>query len=219
MTSQVLERQLQAADKRWLTRFLHGPSRLRWEMLPPQVGDSAPDVVLPDSEGRQVRLSEEWVQAPLHLIFLRHYGCSCGKERAAQLNEEYARLTDSGARVVAIGQGEPERTVEYIRVRQMPCPVLCDTDYRAYDAYGVLEGTPATIFHDEEWKPNDERAGRKLTKSRRDTDMRVVDNPWLLPAEFVIDRQGIIRHAHRYQYCEDYPLTAVLVGAIRAAAG
>ncbi len=164
-----------------------------------------------------MRLSEEWKKGPLHLIFLRHFGCSCGKERAAQLNEEYDQLTDSGARVLAIGQGEPERTVEYIRVRQMPCPVLCDPEYRAYNAYGLLEGTPASIFHDEEWKPNNERAGRVLMDRRRNTDMRVVDNPWLLPAEFVIDRGGTIRHTHRYQYCEDYPPSAVLVGAIRAA--
>ena len=217
MVSEVLERQLQAADERWLAHYLRGPTNLIWDTLPPQVGDSAPDLVLPDSEGRQVRLLNEWKQGPLHLIFLRHFGCSCGKERAAQLNEEYEQLTDAGANVLAIGQGEPERTAEYIRVRQLPCPVLSDPEYRAYQAYGILDGTPATILHDAEWKPNDKRKGRVLMERRRNTDRRLVDNPWLLPAEFIIDRRGIIRHIHRSQYCEDSPPTAVLVGAIRAA--
>lgn len=217
--SDILSQRLAAADQRWLEAWLRGPQRTRWERTPPQVGDGAPDVELLSIEKKPVRLSEHWSRGPTHLIFLRHYGCSCGKERAAQLREEYPKLIEAGAQVIAIGQGEPERTIEYIKVRQLPCPVLCDPEYRAYNAYALLEGTPAQILHDFEWVPGDEATGRKLMGSRRDTDLRLVDNPWLLPAEFIIDRQGIIRYAHRYQYCEDFPPLTVLLGAIKAASG
>jgi hypothetical protein len=37
------------------------------------------------------------------------------------------------------------------------------------------------------------------------------------PAEFIIDRGGVIRRAHRYQCCEDYPPVSVLQGAVNAA--
>jgi peroxiredoxin len=139
------------------------------------------------------------------------------KERWGQLREEYPKLREAGANLLAIGMGEPERTRLYIQVRQVPVPVLCDPERRAYDAYGIIEGTPSTILHATPWTPGNEAAGRRLMESRRETDLRLVDNPWILPAEFIIDQKGIMRYAHRYQYCEDYPPTTVLLGAIRAA--
>ena len=39
-----------------------------------QIGDPAPDLVLPDHSGRQIRLSEYWALRPLVLLFLRHLG-------------------------------------------------------------------------------------------------------------------------------------------------
>jgi len=38
------------------------------------VGDAAPDLVLLDASEREVTLSSLWKQAPLALIFLRHFG-------------------------------------------------------------------------------------------------------------------------------------------------
>lgn len=38
------------------------------------VGMPAPDLVLLDAEERHVALSTLWQQAPLALIFLRHFG-------------------------------------------------------------------------------------------------------------------------------------------------
>jgi hypothetical protein len=32
------------------------------------------DVVLPDTEGREVRLGSLWTESPAVLVFLRHYG-------------------------------------------------------------------------------------------------------------------------------------------------
>jgi hypothetical protein len=39
-----------------------------------QVGDRAPDPVVLDSEGREVRLSALWSERPAALAFLRHFG-------------------------------------------------------------------------------------------------------------------------------------------------
>lgn len=57
----------------------------------------------------------------------------------------------------------------------------------------------------------------KLISSRRGTERALVDNPWQLPGESAIGRDGRIVHAHRYQYCEDFPPKTVLLGAIAAA--
>ena len=64
-----------------------------------------------------------------------------------------------------------------------------------------------------------EREFRRLERDRRRREQgrTLVDHPWLLPGEFVIDREGAIRLAYRYQYCEDFPNPLVLTTAIRLA--
>ena len=57
--------------------------------------------------------------------------------------------------------------------------------------------------------------GEEFLGERREQGQPLVDHPWLLPGEFVVDRSGILRLAYRYQYCEDYPDPLVLTTAIR----
>lgn len=44
------------------------------DLTKPGVGDSAPDVELPDDTDRLVRLSALWQERPLALLFVRHFG-------------------------------------------------------------------------------------------------------------------------------------------------
>lgn len=215
----VVEEQHSAAEAEWLEAWLTGPRRTRWTSLPPQTGDPAPDPELPDTTGATRRLSEWWAAGPVHLVFLRHFGCSCLSERWDRLREELPELAAAGATLVAVAQGEPDRTAGVAARRGYPFPILCDPDRRAYGAFGLLEGTPATILHDFRWRPGDRESVEKHFASRRGTERAVVDNPWQLPGEFVIARGGRIALAHRYQYCEDYPPKTVLLGAIAAASG
>jgi peroxiredoxin len=215
--SATVRDQHEAAEAEWLTAWLAGPKRTRWTSLPPQVDDWAPDIELPDAAGRVRRLSEWWSAGTVHLIFLRHFGCSCLSERWDRLRDELAAIADAGAATVAVAQGEPERTAEVAARRGYPFPILCDPERRAYEAFGLLEGTPAQILHDFPWRPDDSQTVNKLFAPRRGTERAVVDDPWQLPGEFVIARGGRIALTHRYQYCEDYPPQAVLLGAIAAA--
>jgi len=152
-------------------------------------------------------------------MFWRHYGCSCGLERASRLQKEYGDYASAGANVVVIGQGEPERAAAYAQKYGLPCPVLCDPDFRAYEAYGLLEGKPSQIVYDapEEFLRRDYEAFLQLAEPRREAGRPLVDSPWQLPGEFVVDRAGVIRLAYRYQYCEDFPNPLVLLAAIREA--
>lgn len=214
---EIVDRQHAAAEAEWLAAWLEGPRRTRWTTLPPQAGDPAPDLELPDTSGATRRLSEFWAQGVIHLAFLRHFGCSCLAERWEGLQADLGRLEAAGARLVAVALGEPERTAAVAARRGYPFAILCDPDRRAYEAYGLLEGQPAQVLHDFPWQPGDRAAFEQHFASRKGTERAVVDNPWQLPGEFVIDRGGRIALAHRYQYCEDFPPTSVLLGAIAAA--
>ena len=209
-----------AAEQRWLAGWLAGPTRTRYEELPPQPGDPAPDLQLPDTSGEPRHLSDYWAHGPVLVIFMRHFGCSCLMERWEGLKVEMADYTEAGARVVAVCQAEPERARAVAERRAYQFPLLCDPDLSAYRAFGLLEGQPAQVLHDFPWQPGDEETARTLfLEPRRGTERAVVDSPWQLPGEFVIGSNGRIGLAHRYQYCEDFPPKTVLLGAIAATEG
>lgn len=219
MTS-IIENQVQAAEQEWLEGWRRGPTRLRWSTLPPQVGDYAPDFKLQDSSGQFVRLHDFLQDGPALLLFWRHYGCGCGLERARRLQQEYAEYIGAGASVVIIGQAEPERSAAYAQQYQLPaCPVLCDPQLQVYQAYGLLEGQPSQIVHaaGEAFLRRDYETGVQFAKVRREAGRPPVDSPWQMPGEFVVQRDGIIRLAYHYQYCEDYPNHLVLMAAIKKA--
>lgn len=214
-----IEQQIAEAEKEWMTAWEKGPTRTRWTKLPLQAGDPAPDFELLDSSGNKVKLSSFWNGKPALLLFWRHYGCSCGRDRAARLQEEYSKYLELGANVVVIGQGESERAAAYAQKNSIACPVLCDPTFQVYQAYDLLEGKTSQILFDapDEYLKCDLEAGRSMQKSRHGTEKASVDSPWQLPGEFVVDKKGIIRLVYRYQYCEDWPNPLVLIAGIKEA--
>lgn len=196
---------------------MRGPTRTKLDRIPPQIGDPAPDATLPDTSGVLRSLSEFWKEGPLLLLFLRHFGCSCLAERWEKLQNEVQEFKNAGAGILAVAQGEPERNAVVARRRSYPFEVMSDPQRIIYTEYGLLEGIPAQILHDFEWKPGDRETGQKMIQSRRGTERAVVDSPWQLPGEFVISRGGVLFLTHRYQYCEDFPPKTVILGAIQAA--
>jgi peroxiredoxin len=214
-----IESQIESAEQEWLNLWKHGPSRIRWTKIPLQVGDKAPDFELEDEAGRLVHLRDFWNHKPALLLFWRHYGCSCGIERARRLQAEYGDYTRLGSNVIVIGQGEPERAAAYAQKHNLPCPILCDPARKVYEAYDLLEGKPSQLVFDapDELLQGKFEAGTNLQASRHGTERASVDSPWQLPGEFVVDRAGTIRLAYRYQYCEDWPNPLVLIAAIKEA--
>lgn len=219
MDSDALNSQVEAAERQWLDLWIRGPQRLT-APSPPSVGDKAPIFTLQDSRGNPVTLSDLWQDRPLLLLFWRQYGCGCGMERARRLREELPGYREAGAMVAVIGQGEPERAAAYAERHGLDCPVLCDPGEDAYEAYGLVEGIVAQILFDapEEFWEHTREVGQSFQAERREQGRPPVDNPWLLPGEFVIDPEGTIRLGYRWQYCEDFPNPLVHLTAIRQTA-
>ncbi len=217
--SDTVANQTGAAEDEFRRRLDDGPRRLTWTTVPVQVGDAAPELELMTSEGTSMRLGDLWRDGPAILMFWRHFGCGCGVDRAARLSEERGEYAEIGATVAILGQGEPERSAAYAAEHGITETILCDPEFNAYEAYGVLEGTLAQIVFDapEDFLRREESAWQALIEDRREGGRPLVDNPWQLPAEFVIDTHGIVRLAYRYQYCEDFPDPRVLVAAVKEA--
>lgn len=213
-----------AAARDWFDHWQAGPTRERWTTLPPQRGDPAPVLDLVEARtGAPMSLSRLWANGPALLLFWRHFGCSCGRDRAARLRAEYPDYKAAGATVALIGQGEPERTRVYAAANELPddLVLLCDPDEAAYRAYGVLEGGPIEMLFDspDEYLQCDLEAGRGLAEGRRKLGRPMVDNTWLLPGEFVVAPDGRLVSTFRFQFCEHWIDPRVNVAAIRFASG
>lgn len=213
-----------AAERTWMEHWLHGPRHTRWESLPPQLGDPAPDVTLIDAHtGRERALSSLWAAEPAVLLFWRHFGCGCGRDRSGRLASEYASLVGAGATVALIGQGDPERALVYAEANGLPqgMPILVDRDESAYRAYGLLDAVPQGLLFDapDEYLCILPEKGSEFVAARREQGMPLVDNPWLLPGEFVVDAAGRLRNIHRFSFCEDWLDHRVNLAAVRFATG
>ena len=110
-----------AAEQEWLDHWRSGPRRTRWDHVPVQVGDPAPDLELVDARsGGKVQLASLWRDRPALLLFWRHFGCSCGRDRAARLQTELDGYRAHRPAIALIGQGEPERARVYARANAIP---------------------------------------------------------------------------------------------------
>lgn len=213
-----------AAVGDWLAHWAKGPTRQRWTELPPQLGDLAPSPHLADARtGDLVELASTWRQHPALLLFWRHFGCTCGRARAARLRDEHDAYVAAGARIVLIGQGEPDRARVYAKANAIPDDValLCDPDERAYRAFGLREGGPIEVLFDapDGYLRCDPELGREMAEARLLAGRPNVDNPWLLPGEFVVASDGRIVSAYHFGYCEHWIDPRVNVAAIRFATG
>jgi hypothetical protein len=54
-----------------------------------------------------------------------------------------------------------------------------------------------------------------MQEDRRSRGFNLVDDPWMQSGEFVVGRDGLIRLAYVYNYCEDYPDPRVFITAGR----
>ncbi len=211
---------VEAAGKKWMDYWISGPLKTRWDKIPLQIDDSALNFELENQNGNMVELKSFWKDKPALIIFWRHFGCSCGVDRAQKLIEEYQDYINANVNIVIIGQGEPERSVAYAKKYQLPnIPILSDTEYKVYFEYGLLDGKESQILFDapEEYLDRAIDLGESFAKSRKEEDRPLVDNPYLMPGEFVIDTNGRVVLAYRYNYCEDFPDHRVHLAAIREA--
>lgn len=217
MVDQVeLDRALAVGEDDFFRIWQNGPEATRWDSLPVQVGDMAPGFALPDQAGTTVTLDDLVTNGSVMVLFWRHFGCGCGADRAARLRDELADYRSTGASVVIIGQGLPVQAAAYAEEHDLDLPILTDEDRSTYRAYGLLDALlPQVVFDAPQWLWSYSReTAQRFIEERRVGGRRLVNNPWLLPGEFVIDADGTMKHTHRYQHCEDFPDPRILITAV-----
>jgi peroxiredoxin len=215
----VSETATAAAERTWLDRWSAGPTDTDLTVL--RDGAEAPDLRLPDHTGRTRTLSEFWSGTPALLVFWRHFGCGCGRARAARLAAEWSGYRSAGLNPVIVGLGDPDRAARYRVAHDLSAPVLSDPDATAYRAYGLGHWSVERVLYDAPvgFLGHSREVGRRFQDDRRRLGSPPVDDPWRSVGEFVVGPSGRVRLAYGYQYCEDFPDPRVLTTAARLSRG
>lgn len=137
------------------------------------VGDYAPNFMLKDQDGKDVRLSDLTDRGRVVLIFFRGKYCLVCRAALRGLLPKLKDFTDSRVTVVAVGPMTPAEAKAF----DLPFPVLSDPDLETTKKYGLVHEKgmmgrdvprPSTLLLDKE---------RKIRWMRAETSVRIRPDP------------------------------------------
>ena len=103
-----------------------------------QVGDQAPDIVLPDVHGQPFEVTGLLAKGPVIVTFYRGGWCPyCNLELKAY-QAMLPRIAAAGASLVAISPEKPDDTVSTTEKNALTFPVLSDAGQQVGKAFGLV---------------------------------------------------------------------------------
>lgn len=190
-----------------------------------EVGDKAPDVIVKNLAGKDIRISDFLGKGKLVLTFYRGYWCCVCYGELDNFRFALPKIREAGGDVISISVDEPKISKEFsarlenhFRNEEMAYELdrkptdkadrerleyVLDIARRAL-AIGDGKMLPFTLLCD---------PGRKAVHA-----YSVVDREENIakPSVFVIDEEGIIRWKHVAKHYFDRPTTGMIIDAIKA---
>lgn len=104
-----------------------------------QVGDMAPDFMLPDQSGRPVRLSDFLGKTAVVLYFYpKDHTGGCTREACA-FRDSYEVFREAGAEVIGVSSDSSESHQQFASQNRLPFILLSDTGGVLRKRYGVAK--------------------------------------------------------------------------------
>lgn len=107
-----------------------------------------------------------------------------------------------------VGQGSPEDLSSFLEGRDFPFEVLCDPDFSAYHAYGLVRGTLWQVV----FAPEVIASGIAAYQEGHKIEP-IVGDPMQLPGSFVV-LAGKVVFAHRGRLSSDLAPPEALLAAL-----
>ena len=111
-----------------------------------QPGDIAPDFILPNVDGRSVRLYSELERGPVVLVFYRGGWCPFCNIHLRGFQKSLAEFKAAGAQVVAISPQLPDQSLTTQEKDELAFPVLSDVGLNTARAFGVAFELPKALL-------------------------------------------------------------------------
>ena len=146
-------------------------------------GEMAPEFAMPDQSGRIVSLRQACEHGPVILNFYRGAWSPFCELTLRAWQETLGAARRAGASVIAIGPDTQDEAGRMAARNWLTFPIISDPDLTVADAYRLSYDMPREL----------QKLYRKFS-----LDLSVPCGAWRIPcpATYVIDRDGLIRHAH-----------------------
>ena len=155
-----------------------------------QVAQSAPDFSMEDHLGNRVSLSNLRGKKVM-LSFYRYASCPLCNLRVHELIKLHEEFSRKGLTMVAFFHSPRETILEYVGKQGPPFLIIPDPERKVFDLYGIEES---------EEKYNKGAANKDRIEAAHalgfESGKKVDGSRYVVPADFLIDEQGIIRTAY-----------------------
>lgn len=154
------------------------------------VGDSAPAFKLQDINGDRVSL-EAYRGRPVFLSFFKWATCPLCNLRLRSLVNEFPQLSQNGLQIIGVFHSKADKLLRHMDGKNVPFPLIADPKMTLYKQYGVNQSMLGVLRGSLRMGDFARVMGNGLLKpDLPDVSLRVI------PANFLIDAQGIIRTAY-----------------------
>ncbi|MBN2844078.1 MAG: thioredoxin-dependent thiol peroxidase [Sedimentisphaerales bacterium] len=99
-------------------------------------GDKAPDFKLLDQNSQEVSLSDYYGSKLLIYFYPKADTPGCTKQ-SCQVSQSKSELARAGIKSVGISPDTPDKQSKFDEKYSLGFPLLCDTDHKVAEAYGV----------------------------------------------------------------------------------
>lgn len=172
-----------------------------------KIGDKAPDFETINTDGNTIKLSNYKGQKVL-IAFFRYAGCPVCNFRVHDLIENYGSITSKGYKIIAIYESNNVILKEYLSETPVHFTVIGDPKLKLYKEYSVEKSFWKMLGSAFKKQPKEAmKKGNKLFSKKYKRD----GNLTRLPADFVIDENGILKAVHYGTNIGDHlPITELL---------
>jgi peroxiredoxin len=149
-------------------------------------GDYARDIRLPSTDGTYFVLNH-LEGKPYMISFFRFAGCPMCNMRVHELTKRYDELGKDFT-VVGIFNSSVGNLRRHMNKHHAPFPILADSDRTYYRVYGIeysLAGVIGGVI--KRWKTVTQAVSKGFVP------LSTEGNKLIMPAEFLVDREGVIR--------------------------
>lgn len=150
-----------------------------------KAGEHAPEAVLTNAQGKEVRLADALAKGPAIVVFYRGGWCPYCNLTLRAYQKLLPQIRALGASMIAITPETPDRSLSTSEKNALEYQVLSDPELRAAAAFGLAFNLPPDL---------------QALYLKNGNDLRLVNGSghWSLPvpATYAIGADGVVLYAH-----------------------
>ncbi len=147
------------------------------------IGDTAPEFLLPNAVGDEISLYDALLQGPVVLVWYRGGWCPYCNLQLQHIQKKLDEIKSAGGQVIAITPELPDRTMTTKERHKLEFQVLSDIDNKVADRYKLAYSVPDYVVDHYD-------LSRTLNEHNGNDSKRLP-----LAATYIIDRSGVIEYA------------------------